>query len=253
MTGGGHGGPAVQPCLFLLFPAGSRPSAPDVRTALARSGAGQVSHDPALSEAAVTATDWLELVMDGLTFDLLGLAPGRSLQARAPRHCFGLDPGDLAECEVIGLAPGPHLAGAANALPVVRTMLRLACAFTRQWERALGTLWLPADSAMQRDLFVTAIEGWLAGGAFPALGLTGVIERPGGSLASDGLAFFTGQELVLDPAFGSDRVAATRLLVRLIDRLVGNPRVTSELSIRLEGGGELRLVPSGAVIEVTRG
>lgn len=253
MAGGGHGGPAVQPCLFLLFPEGSRPSAGEVRGALARSGTGQVSHDPALSEAIVTASDWLEVVVDGLTFDLLGLAPGRSLQARAPRHYFGLAARDLAVSEGIGLAPGPHLAGAANAMPVVRTMLRLACTFTRQWEHALGALWLPADSVMQRDLFVSATEAWLAGGAFPALGLTGVSERPDGRLASDGLAFFTGQELVLDVALSADRVAATRLLVRLIDRLIGNPPLLGEIPVRLEDGRELRLVPTGAGIEVALG
>lgn len=224
-----------------------------MRTALARSGAGQVSHDPALSEGIVTACDWLELVVDGLTFDLLGLAPGCSLQARPPRYHFGLESGDLAGCEFIGLAPGPHLAGAANAMPVLRTMLRLACALTREWDRALGTLWLPADSAMQRDLFVSAIESWLEGGAFPALGLTGVLEQPDGRLASDGLDFFTGQELVLDAALGADRVAATRLLVRLIDRLVGNPPLHVETSIRLEDGRELWLTPSGATIEVALG
>lgn len=253
MTGGGHGGPAVQPCLFLLFPTGSRPSALDVRTALERSGAGQVSHDPAATQSNVPASDWLEVVLDGLTFDLLGLAPGRSLQQRAPRHCFGLDASAMAHCERIGIAPGPHLAGAANAMPVVRTMLHLASALSRQWRCALGTLWLPAECAMRRDLFMSAIEAWLAGGPFPALGLTGVTERSRGRLASDGLAFFTGQELVLDPALSADRIAATRLLVRLIDRLVENPPQVGEASVRLEDGRNLRLVASASAIDVSLG
>lgn len=219
--------------------------------ALRRCGVGQVSHDPAASEAIVTASDWLEVVVDGLTFDLLGLAPGRGLQERAPRHCFGLDAATLAGCEGIGLAPGPHLAGAANALPVVRTLLRLAAALVRQWKSALGTLWLPADSAMHRDLFVSAIEAWLAGGAFPALGLTGVTELPDGSLASDGLAFFTGQELVLEPALSADRIAATRLLVRLIDRLLENPPLTDEAIVRLDDGRGFALSPKGRTIAVS--
>lgn len=251
MTGGGHGGPAVQPCLFILFPDGQRPSAQDVRTALAIGGVGQISYDPAESEAVVVSSDWLELVVDGLTFDLLGLAPGRSLLAPPPRHCFGLSGAELAGCEAIGLAPGPHLAGAANAMPVVRTLLRLAAVLTTQWREALGALWWPADSVMRRELFVSAIESWIGGGAFPALGLTGVVERPGGVLASDGLAFFTGQELALDAALGGDRVAATRLLVRLIDRLVGHPPLEGETAISLDDGRRLRLVGQGPVIDVS--
>ena len=214
---------------------------------------GQVSHDPAADRAIVAASDWLELVIDGLTFDLLGLAPGRSLQERTPRYCFGLEAAALADCERIGLAPGPHLAGAANAMPVVRTMLRLASALTREWDCTLGTLWLPADSAMHRSLFMSAIDAWLAGGAFPALGLTGVTERADGRMASDGLAFFTGQELVLETALGADRIAATRLLVRLIDRLIEGPPLVGETSLLLEDGRSLRLAGSASAIEVSAG
>lgn len=253
MTGGGHGGPAVQPCLFLLFPPELRPSALDVRNALERSGTGQVSYDPAAVQPIVTASDWLEVVIDGLTFDLLGLAPGGSLQQRAPRHCFGLDAAALAHCECIGLAPGPHLAGAANEMPVVRTMVRLASALTRQWGSALGALWLPAESAMHRNVFMDAVESWLAGGPFPALGLTGVIDRADGRLASDGLAFFTGQEVVLETALSSDRIAATRLLLRLIDYLVEAPPLRGETSVRLEDGRRLQLIASASAIEVSRG
>lgn len=253
MTGGLQAGPAVQPCLFMLFPQGRRPSGREVRAALVRGGAGQVSHDPAGSEGGAVPSEWLELVVDGLTFDLLGLAPGHSLLAPAPRHCFGLSSASLSGCEAIGLAPGPHLAGAASALPVVRTLLRLATALASQWEAALGTLWLPADSAMGRELFVGAIDAWLAGGPFPALGLTGVTERSGGVLASDGLAFFTGQEVVLDAALSADRIAATRLLVRLIDYFVEQPPLAGECTIALEGGGRVRLRSAGSVIHVAPG
>lgn len=253
MTGGGHGEPAVQPCLFILFPKGGRPSARDVRVALARGRMGQVSYDPAQSETVVVSSDWLELLVEGLTFDLLGLAPGRSLLAPVPRHCFGLSPASLLGSEAIGLAPGPHLAGAANAPPVVRTLLRLASGLAWQWEAVLGTLWLPAESAMGRGLFVSAIDAWLTGGPFPALGLTGVTERSGGVLASDGLAFFTGQELVLDAALSTDRIAATRLLVRLVDYLVEQPPLVGDRTIALEGGGRLQLAPAGSVIDVSPG
>lgn len=253
MTGGGHGNPTVQPCLFLLFPPDGRPSAKQVRTALLRNSAAQVSFDPADSEAVVVSSDWLELLVDGLTFDLLGLAPGRSLTVPAPRHAFGLERARVVACEAIGLAPGPHLAGAANAMPVVRTLLRLGAALAAQWPEMLGTVWLPAVSAMRRELFISATDAWLAGGPFPALGLTGIEECGGGQLASDGLAFFIGREVVLDRALSVDRVAATRLLVRLVDRLIAAPPLAGSATIALDGGGQLRLQARRSVIEVTPG
>lgn len=237
----------------MLFPPGKRPSARAVRTAVDRGGAGQISYDPARNAATGESSDWLEMVVDGLTFDLLGLAPGRSLVAPAPRHCFGLAAAAFEGQEAIGLAPGPHLAGAASAMPVVRTLLRLASTLASQWDAALGALWLPAESAMRRDLFVGAVDAWLAGGPFPALGLTGVAQRADGALASDGLAFFTGQELVLDAALSADRVAATRLLIRLIDELAEQPPLEGERTVALESGGTLRLTPAGSVIDVSPG
>jgi hypothetical protein len=249
----GRGEPALQPCLFLLFPQGRRPSAPAVREALARSSVGQVSLDPGASEAIPVASDWLEVVVNGLAFDILGLSPGQALSAPAPRHHFGCEPAALLGCEAIGLAPGPHLAGATNAMPVVRTLLRLASALASQWHTALGASWLPADSAMERDLFVNAIEAWLAGGPFPALGLTGVAQRGDGRLASEGLAFFTGQELLLDAQLGADRVAATRLLLRLVDNLVEQPPLEGQRIVQLAGGGSLRMFGAGALVEVSSG
>ena len=218
-----------------------------------QSDIGQVSHEPVPSDAAIASSDWLEIVVDGLTFDLLGLAPGRSLLTPPPRHHFGLSSASLAGCEAIGLAPGPHLTGAANAMPVVRTLLRLASALAWQWPAAAGALWLPAESAMRRELFLNAIDAWLAGGAFPALGLTGVTERHGEILASNGLEFFTGQELVLDETLSADRVAATRLLVRLIDRLVEQPALVGEITIPLDGDGSVRLSGAGSTIHASPG
>lgn len=250
MTSGGQGAPAVQPCLLLLFPIGERPSTPAIRTALARGRAGHISYDPAKKKSRTTQPDWLEVVVDGLTFDLLGLAPGPGLPHHEPRHCFGIAAETLASCEAIGLAPGPHLAGAANAMPVVRTLLRLASALAAHCDEVLGAMWLPAQSAMQRDIFVEAIDGWLGGGAFPALGLTAVADRGGGVLASDGLTFFTGQELVLEPTFSASRLEATRLLVALIDRLVEALPLTAEHLIRLESRGFVRLTPVGSDVAV---
>lgn len=251
MTGGGHGGPAAQPCLFLLFPRGERPTAVDVRAALLQSNAAQVSYDPADRERAAVANDWLELLADGLTFDLLGLAPGEGLSPPEPRHRLGLSAQALGDCEAIGIAPGPHLAGAANALPVVRTMLGIAATLSSHWRTLTGLLWRPSACATRRDIFLELTEGWLGGGPFPVLSLIGVVEGEGGALASEGLAFFTGQEVALDPGFDIDRTAATRTIVRLVDWLVEQRPLREPVTLALDNGERWRLDPRGTRIQVS--
>lgn len=251
MTGGGHGGPAVQPCLLLLFGNEARPTAAEVRAAMCGAGVGMVSHDPAESQAVVVSSDWLEVLVDGLTFDLLGLAPGRSLIMPEALHCFGLSGASMAGCGAVGIAPGPHFTGAANAMPVVRTLLRLGAALAPQWGECIGAVWHPAGCLIRRDIFVSLIAGWLAGGPFPALGLTAVTERPGRRLGSDGLAFFTGQELVLDAALSVDRPSATRLLTRLVDHVVGRPPLSGEEVVVLDEGSQLRLASRGPLVHVS--
>lgn len=252
MTGGGHCGSTAQPCLFLLFDRGTRPTPDDVRLALTNASVGTVSHDPRSNEHD-GARGWLELLVDGLTFDLLGLAPGPAVAAPARRHHFGLRSGAADQTEAIGIAPGPHLSGAANSIPVVRSLMRLAATLAGSCDGAHAAVWAPTASAMGRDLFIRFIESWLAGGPFPALGLTAVVERPGGLLGSDGLTFFTGQELVLDQPLSEDRVAGTRLLIRLIDTLVGQPALAREGKIVLAAGESLHLVPDKSLITVTGG
>lgn len=250
---GEKGATADRPCLFLLFDEGLRPNADLARSALASGLVGQVSHDPRGGELPHRTSNWIELLLDGLTFDVLGLAPGKPLAPIAARHHFGLSADTLAACEAVGIAPGPHLRGAANALPVIRTLLRLGVALAGQWPHTRAALWAPAASAMERRVFIKSVDTWLGGGPFPALGLTGVVEAPGGTLASDGLTFFIGQELVLDRGLSEDRVAGTRLLLRLIDALAGHTGLAQPVRIALDSERSVLLRPAGGVIHVSCG
>jgi hypothetical protein len=248
LTKGGEGEPVAQPCLFVCFRAGARPDAAQIGSVLDASGIGRVSFDPAVRRAAAATSDWVEVLIDGLTFDLLGLAPGKALSLPAPRYRFGV-PGKDSCRDVIGLAPGPHLAAAANSIPVARTILRLGAALVRGLSGATAVQWHPALSLVAGEAFTGLVDGWLSGGPFPALGLTGVRELADGRLSSDGLAFFTGQEIVLASELCRDRVAATRLLVRLVDRLVAHQRFVGEEI--LETNPTIRLASAGDAIEVT--
>lgn len=248
-----HRGPAGQPCLLLFFEGDARPTAAQLADAVRMSGIGDAAHDPLRRAQSAAVVDWLELVIDGLTFDVLGLMPGRAFSIPPPRHRLGIATERLLEVETIAIAPGPHVAAAANAMPVVRTMLRIAAVLARKFESVVAAHWLPAASLVGRDVFLDIVDGWVAGGVFPAPILTGIVERPDGALRSDGFAFFSGQELELEPALCGDRIAATRLLMRLLDQLAGHRAFAGEQEVALAGGGCVRIVGQGALVRVLPG
>lgn len=166
------------------------------------------------------AEGWLELLGSGLTFDLTGLSPASPGSLPAPRHVFGLTP-DVAgqDWEACLLAPGPHLADAGAMEPVVRIMAGIAGQLALGLE-AKAVCWLPAASWMDANYFARIVEAWHGGGAFPALGFAGMDRLADGWVVSDGLAFFAGQELRVEPRPGESAADTVKLAVRLADRLV---------------------------------
>jgi len=73
---------------------------------------------------------------------------------------------------------------------------------------------------MDTTYFARIVDGWSSGGAFPALGFSGMERLRDGTIASEGLAFFTGQELRVEPRVGEAPADTVKLAVRLADRLV---------------------------------
>ena len=247
-------GQASNACLFLLFRPGMRPGSDAISQVVAQSGCGIVSHDPRQAFSPEGIDDsWLELLVEGLTFDVLGLSPLEGVHWPGLRHDFGIAPDEIAPCEAIVIAPGPHLSGAANAIPVIRTMMGMASTLLEGTDGAVGVVWQPSASAIGKELFGKMIGQWLEGGPFPALGLTGVTMTEDGGLASDGLAFFTGQEIEIDAALSSAQPQATRLAVRLIDHLVNQDKIEHEEMILGPGKTRLRLSPmaGGRILRVS--
>lgn len=252
----------VEVGLTLLFPAGGRPSAEAVALVF--------SADDARSEAVVSADrkpiaakissrrgqaeGWLELLASGLTFDLTGLDPGAALPVPDARHFFGLprDVGNF-EFEAIGITPGPHLAGAAGMMPVVRTMAVLASSLAVELG-ALAVCWAPAGSWMDVQYFARVVEGWSKGGAFPALGLTGIERTQDGGVESDGLAYFIGQELRVEASRGEAAADTVKLAARVIDHLVNHGAVAKREALVGPTGEALVVEPSadGKFVQVWR-
>ena len=224
--------------LALLYAAGRRPSVDDVRRAGEASGVFAITFD------SDEEPGWAEVLVTGLTFEVRGLAPGEGEPVPPTAHRFGLEStwsGDAMEAVVV--RPGAHLAGAAAMLPVVRGCVALAAALAEQTDAA-AVVWIPARSAMGADYFGSVIADWLGGGAFPALGLTALIPSESG-IESEGLAFFTGQELevVADP--GSDPGRAGRIAVRMVHLLVGHGPLTAPTPLTGPEGEPLLAEPVG--------
>jgi len=235
----------------LLFAPGQRPMIDDfVRLLDSESLPGQRARVTCRSDEG-----WLELLAGGLAFDLTGLAPARSDPVPGAVHCFGIAPSTIGtDWEAITLLPGDHAAGGKAMVPLVRAMIAIAVGLALPLP-VKAVCWKPAGSWMAPDYFTRVTLNWLSGGGFPAMGLTALETSEDGSVASDGLGFFVGQELRIEPAAGIPPADNIRLAVRVIDHVVRHGPLTS-LSELNGGPGDVVLAePSanGTLIRVWRG
>ena len=214
--------------LTLLFAPGQRPDAAAVLRLAERQAentAFSISHIPARDEG------WVELLSFGLTFDLSGLAPLGQAPAPPPEHLFGLTRAVLdPRPEAIRLVPGPHLTSGRPMQPVLRVLAGIGAELARlPGVRSVG--WEPARSWMAPAYYMSAIRAWLAGGAFPALGLTALTRSDDGAMTSEGLDRFCGCEVRVEALAGETSQATSKLAARIIHRMVeGGEAAVAELA-----------------------
>jgi hypothetical protein len=250
---------AVMPAISLLFATGERPSAAAIAKHARTKGGFSVSLDPAAQGSATqgqgTSACWCELVVNGLTFDLVGLAPGPAGGEPPRGHGYDLPAGiDPERLEAIALRPGPHLAGGATMLPAVRSLASLGAGLAAL-PRARAVVWHAARNWCSPGRFSDAILRWSDDGVFPALGLAALVIMHDGGMRSEGMALFAGQELRIEPELAEDLAANTRLGMRLLHWLYEHGRLSGREVIRGPGGERLRLEPSpnGRFIRVWKG
>lgn len=239
--------------MSLLHAGGQRPTADDIARLL--DGAVEPPLPPArISHRPDGGEGWLELLASGLTFDISGLEPAGPVFPEPALHLFGLsgDVRDLA-LEAVTLAPGQHVASGAAMLPVVRVMNGLAARLA-SLPGVRAVVWHPARSWMEPEYFIRIVTGWLGGGAFPALGLT-ALARTADGLESNGLDFFTGQELQIAGREGEPPAAIARLAARIIDLLVRQGPLRETIALPGPDGEELLVEPAadGRIVKVRRG
>lgn len=243
----------VGACLSLLFPAGARPDADRVLQALASGPQGPATAIHA-SQPRGAGEGWLEILASGLAFDLIGLAPESGTEIPPARHFYGLGRESCeAPLEAIAVVPGPHISGAEATMPVMRVMAGLARELTLRLDAQI-VCWAPAGSWMDASYFSRVVEGWLAGGAFPALGFTGIERTPDGGVQSQGFAHFAGQELRVESRRGEASAETVKLAVRAMDHILRHGPIDSRQELT-GPSGELLLaepVTGGRVVRLWR-
>jgi hypothetical protein len=229
-----------EPLAALLFETAARPDAQSLAGLAAQSG------EFSLVEGGVAGAPFgcTELLCEGLTFDLGGLAPREACQAPDYAHVVALPQDfDAAGLAALTFAPGPHLAGAQHLLPVVRVAAGLVLKLA-PLAGLRAIIWHPARTIMSPAWFAESIGIWLAGGPFPAMALTALIRRERG-FDSEGLAFLVGQEFSLQAKGDTPSREDSRIAVRLTDWLVAHGRVDAACEVVLSGAGAVWLEPAG--------
>lgn len=237
--------------MSLLFAPGDRPSIYEIEgflSSMAMAGSmAQITHRPGEGRG------WIELLVNGLAFDLTGLVPAPSTSYPEPRRTFGL-PEDVGvfEFEGISLLPGAHIAAGGAMLPIVRVMVGLVANLALNLP-VKTVCWHPTASWMDVRYFARLVLGWLAGGAFPALGLCGVERRSDGSFESVGLGFFIGKEILMEAAFGEVQADTIKVAVRVIDHLVTCGHLDQVQALQGPTGQSLLIEPTERQLIVRRG
>lgn len=236
--------------MSLLFAPGDRPSIGEIEvllSSMAMAGSmAQITYRPGEERG------WIELLVNGLTFDLTGLVPAPPTSYPEPRRTFGL-PEDVGvfEFEGISLLPGAHIAAGGAMLPIVRVMVGLVANLALNLP-VKTVCWHPTGSWMDVRYFARLVLGWLAGGAFPALGLCGVERRFDGSFVSVGLGFFIGKEILIEAAFGEAQTDTIKLAVRVIDHLITCGHLDQAQALRGPAGQPLLIEPMDRQLIVRR-
>ncbi|OYX65085.1 MAG: hypothetical protein B7Y88_10475 [Sphingomonadales bacterium 32-64-17] len=243
---------ADRSAVSLVFAPGARPDVSAIGALAARNGKFSVSFAP--DEISSGENHWVELLANGLTFDVTGLKPGPARGQPERAHLFGLPEGpEFAACEAITITPGSHLAGGRTMLPVLRNLALLGALFA-ELPQVFAVAWHPARAWSEPGYFRSAILRWIAGGPFPGLGLTAIAPTSEGGLKSEGLEIFTGQELVLSPDLVRDGAEGAKVAVRLVNWLAESGMLTESTSMMGHSGETLHLVPqqNQQIVKVTQ-
>lgn len=233
---------------YVQFPQGLVPKAQAVLELLGQ--AVDVARVFTVTHRPEDDDDWLELLSSGLTFDLSGLSGNGPAPEVVMRYGVAADAVPDRSAWLC-LTPGDHLSGGGRQVPVVRVMAAVVLGLL-ELPGATAVAWGPARTLMGADHFRRIIPGWLKGGAFPALGLTALKRDEADNVVSEGLSFFTGLELRIEPLLAKQPGLAGKVAVRLIHSLVEGWTVKEPVEVEGPEGEILGVTPeeNGKILRV---
>ncbi|MFN4112438.1 MAG: hypothetical protein ACK4GD_00690 [Sphingomonadaceae bacterium] len=243
-TSGGHD---LRAGLWLHFRPGPATTHDELRRALQVHAPELLSHDfglvSSISGPAGPLRASFELVLDGLTFEVFQVSPRPGF--RFPDYDFS-EESNLPETGSMALVlvPGPHLSGAPRSLPVVRGQFLLGARLIDVLPQIAAAGWPPGEALLAGGRFSAQANAWARGGALPSTGLISIRSAMGGALQSAGLAYFTGQELRIEPDLARERDRAIRLALRLAESLLHRGPLREPEIFGDPAGGTIRLEPS---------
>ena len=188
----------------------------------------------------------LEVIVDGLSFDIQGLGPGvPTAHPEIGHYADGAIDLATSEVEVVALTPAPNISLASGELPIVQAMMELAVGLTTAWTRSIAVVWGPGRVAATPGFFSSAVARWVRGGPFPTQALVGFAENGEETLRSEGAAFFVGQEIEVTGSIARATDMARGIGARVFNHLLLNGRLNDVAHIQGRDGTVLRLAPTG--------
>ncbi len=151
----------------------------------------------------------------------------------------------------IDISLGEHVAGGERVPAIMQALLGLAQKLG-SWLNAQGLVWHPANLVSGFSYFSEVVSDYLAGGAFPVLTLVNFKVDSLGIVHSNGLSFFSGQELQVANS-AMDQSETMRRVVRIVHDIAVNGPVTEVVKLDgIEKGEVLELLPlsDGGVLEM---
>lgn len=187
----------------------------------------------------------MELLRDGLTFDCSGLAPGPAATLPSVNQWLGVaehQRPDRLRC--VGLSLGPHLRAGQASPSILRSLLELARDMADGFSDCRGLCWVASGTVIDPAAFADLLNHWRASGSFPVQLVASLKDGLAGGVESRGMAYFTGQELRLEPGAAPDQEQSAALALRLASQLIHRGRLDAPEQAMSPHGTPLRLEPS---------
>ncbi len=145
---------------------------------------------------------------------------------------------------ILSLSLGAHLAGGERVAPIAQAFLAFGAKLAGDLS-ADAVVWNPARLVSEPGFFVETVNDYVGGGAFPVLATVDFEYHENEyRLQSQGLAWFSGQEIALAGAGAHGQELAQRAVRLIHDIAVNGPIITHQYVADLDTDQQIELAPT---------